>query len=334
LSSKTDLKPDGFVTHPGMFRAKPEPNDKMQRPSELHFGVPEKGLFDCVILFECTLNIVLASFGQVVQYVQHFLPKGEARVILFDRYSFWLITCLKSSIERVEISKWTDNGSKRLFENFISMNVSPWVLHLTQACLHFNVEVVKGDSFLGQGAFGRVFKVRQQDDEVFALKIVEKRNVRRLHLEHGAMTFATETGVTASVVGDVMETTASAAFLVKPVGKPLPYPKTEKEVYALYDLLWQLHNKGIIHGDPRVPNVIVHEQTLLWIDLVDVFQPTTSILRQLDAETLTLSVLRVSQGFELDSAIVELIDNYGIMPTHENICCLAEVVYGKLQVTC
>jgi tRNA A-37 threonylcarbamoyl transferase component Bud32 len=145
------------------------------------------------------------------------------------------------------------------------------------------------------------------------------------------MKHANLTGLTASVVGDVMETTASAALLVKPVGKPLPYPKTEKEVYALYDLLWQLHKKDMIHGDPRVPNVIVHDQTLLWIDLVDVFKPTTSSLRQLDAEILTLSVLRISLGFELDSEIVKLIDNYGIMPTHNNICCLAEVVNPQVK---
>jgi tRNA A-37 threonylcarbamoyl transferase component Bud32 len=316
-----------------MFRAKPLRDDVVQRPSKLLFGVPEKGLFDCVILFESKLTISSGAFGQVTQYVQHFLPKGEARVILFDRCSFWLITCLKSFVDKIEISKWTNNGSKSLFENFVCKNVSPWVSHLTKACLHFNVKVVEGNSFLGRGAFGRVFKVIRPNKEVFALKIVESFHVKRLHQEHNAMTNAAHTHLTAIVEENVMDTPECAAFLLKPVGKPLSYPKTREEVCTLFELLWQIHNKGVIHGDPRVPNVIVHKKKLLWIDLVDVFESTTSSLRRLDAKILTLSVLRVSLNFELDSKVLNLINNYGNIASGENICHLADAVYEILQVT-
>jgi tRNA A-37 threonylcarbamoyl transferase component Bud32 len=207
------------------------------------------------------------------------------------------------------------------------------VSHLTEACLHFNVKVVEGNAFLGRGAFGRVFKVIRPNKEVLALKIVESCHVRRLHQEHNAMTNAQRTDLTATVTENVMDTPECAAFLLKPVGKPLSYPKTQEEVHTLFELLWQLHNKGVIHGDPRVPNVIVHEKKLLWIDLVDVFKSTTSSLRQLDAKILALSVLRVSLNFELDSTVLNLISNYGKVASRENICHLADSVYRILEVT-
>ncbi|KAF0694588.1 Aste57867_14549 [Aphanomyces stellatus] len=53
VSKTTDLIPDGFATHPGMFRVKTEPNDGVNRPSDytFRFGVAVEDLFDCLILF-------------------------------------------------------------------------------------------------------------------------------------------------------------------------------------------------------------------------------------------------------------------------------------------
>ncbi|DAZ99645.1 TPA: hypothetical protein N0F65_001882 [Lagenidium giganteum] len=100
--------------------------------------------------------------------------------------------------------KPVNNGSKSLFQNFITDNVSPWVARLTLACSCLGVDVVEGDAFLGRGAHGRVFKGG------CGLKIVEKCSV--------------------------------------------------------------LHSSGLVHGDPRVPNVILHGEKLLWIDLVEVME--------------------------------------------------------------
>jgi hypothetical protein len=52
-----------------------------------------------------------------------------------------------------------------------------------------------------------------------------------------------------------------------PVGKPLPRPTTRSDVINLFQFLWQLHEKDLIHGDPRVPNVILNGGQPLWIDL-------------------------------------------------------------------
>ncbi|OWZ21632.1 Crinkler (CRN) [Phytophthora megakarya] len=323
VTKNTDLKPDGFATHRGMFRGKPVPNDGVQRPNGFRFGVAEEELFDCLILFESKLTITEAAFGQVVRYLQNLCPEASASAILFDRRSFWLIKSYKSVVVKVHKAMWVNKGSKSLFQNFITDNMSPWVARLTLACSCLGVDVVEGDAFLGRGAHGRVFKVIGQDRKVFALKIVEKCSVGRLYQEEKALTTAQRTGLTISPVGTLIETPESAALLLSPVGKPLPRPTTRQEVRNLFGLLWQLHANGLVHGDPRVPNVILAEEKPLWIDLVEVME-ASPILKRFDAEILTRSILSVSRTVLLDPALKQLIDNYGKSATRENLNHLAE----------
>jgi hypothetical protein len=101
------------------------------------------------------------------------LPDASACAILFDRVSFWLIKSYKGVVGTVQKAMWVKKGSKSLFRSFITDNMSPWVSRLTTACSVLQVDVVEGDAFLGRGAHGRVFKVKRQDGDVFALKIVE-----------------------------------------------------------------------------------------------------------------------------------------------------------------
>ncbi|KAJ8546684.1 hypothetical protein ON010_g11549 [Phytophthora cinnamomi] len=229
IAKTTDLKPVGFATHRGMFRAKPVPNDRLPRPSGFRFGVAEEELYDCLILFESKITIGDSAFGQVVRYLQNICPKASASAILFDARSFWLIKSHQSVVVKVQVAKWANKGSKSLFRNFISDNVSPWVARLTLACSCLGVDVVEGDAFLGRGAHGRVFKVIGQDGKVFALKIVEKCSVRRLYQEEKALMIAQHTGLTISAVGKLIETPEGAALLLSPVGKPLPRPTTRHE---------------------------------------------------------------------------------------------------------
>jgi len=191
VSKTTDLKPDGFAAHPGMFRAKQEPNDRVDRPTEhtFRFRVAEEELFDCLILFESKLVLTDAAFGQVVRYLQNLCPEASASAILFDRRSFWLIKSHKAVIVKVHKAKWVDCGSKSLFQNFIAANMSPWVAHLTNACLLLGVHAVEGDAYLGRGARGCVFKVIGHG-EVFALKIVDERSAGSLYREEEALIIA------------------------------------------------------------------------------------------------------------------------------------------------
>jgi tRNA A-37 threonylcarbamoyl transferase component Bud32 len=325
VSRRTDLKPDGFATHRGMFREKQEPDDRVHRPNGFRFGVAEQELFDCLVLFESKLTISDAAFGQVVRYLQNLCPDASASAILFDRRSFWLIKSHKSVVVKVVTATWANNGSKPLFQNFITANKSPWITRLADACNSLNVDVVEGDAFLGRGAYGRVFKVMRDEEEVLALKIVEKGSTGRLYDEEEALKQAHHTGLTISLIGKTIELPNGAALLLSPVGKPLPRPTTMCEVANLFGLLWQLHVKDLVHGDPRVPNVILNGEEPLWIDLVEV-RKATCALRSLDAEILTRSILNVPRKVSLDGSLKELIGEYSTSATHKNLSHLTTKV--------
>ncbi|UIZ26921.1 hypothetical protein KXD40_002170 [Peronospora effusa] len=323
LYKNKHLKPDGFATHPGMYRVKPKPQDYVHCPDGFRFGVAEEELFDCLILFESKLSISDAAFGQVVQYLQNLCPEASAYAILFDRQSFWLISSYKGYVYRVQKAKWVDMGSKSLFQNFICENTSPWVAYLTNACEALHVNVVEGDAFLGRGAYGRVFKVTGQDGKIFALKIVT--DVRRLRRERQALLMAERTGLTIKPIGEVIETMESGALLLCPVGKPLPRPTTREKVRSLFYMLWQLHANNLAHGDPRVPNVILIEEKTLWIDLVEA-EIATPFSKRRDAEILTRSILRLPYENSLSLALVQSLTSYFQCATQENLYHLAEEV--------
>jgi hypothetical protein len=65
---------------------------------------------------------------------------------------------------------WVDQGSKALFQDFITENVSPWVARLTLMCSCLGVDVLEGEAFLGRGAYGRVFKATGQDGRFLRIK--------------------------------------------------------------------------------------------------------------------------------------------------------------------
>ncbi|GMF23740.1 unnamed protein product [Phytophthora fragariaefolia] len=88
-------------------------------------------------------------------------------------------------------------------------------------------------------------------------------------------------------------------------------------------MLRQLHKNGLVHGDPRVPNVILDGEKPLWIDLMEVMEASPT-LKQIDAEILTRSILNVSPTTLLDPGLMELIDYYGKSDTSESLNNLAE----------
>ncbi|TDH66844.1 hypothetical protein CCR75_004833 [Bremia lactucae] len=328
----TDLKPDGFVTHPGMFRAKEKPNDNVAHPTDptFRFGVAEKDLFDCVILFESKLSLTSAAFGRVARYLQKLRPEASGSAILYDRHSFWMINSHASVVLKVQKAKWTDGGSESLFQNFICANMSPWIPRLTMACSLLGVKVVEGDAFLGRGTHGCVFKVIGEGGEHFALKLVETRFSRFLYRDEEALKQAQNTGLTVHLAGNCIDIHGGAALLLSPVGKPLPRPTTRSDVATLYRLLWQLHDRNLVHGDPRVANVILYREQPLWIDFLAV-QKANFISRMVDTEILTRSVLHVSRDVQLGNKLEEMITKYGRDSTPESLNRLIEVVFQRLD---
>lgn len=84
-------------------------------------------------------------------------------------------------------------------------------------------------------------------------------------------------------------------------------------------------------GDPRVPNVILCGEKLLWIDLVEVLE-TCPTFKQFDADILTRSILKVSLDFELSMTMVHLLESYGKDSTQKNIDHLIKAVCKIMNI--
>ena len=66
-----------------------------------------------------------------------------------------------------------------------------------------------------------------------------------------------------------------SGYLMSQVGQPIEQldrtnkEATKKTVEDLFNSLDRLHNNGYAHGDPRLENAIRYEDSLLWIDFMD-----------------------------------------------------------------
>jgi tRNA A-37 threonylcarbamoyl transferase component Bud32 len=200
---------------------------------------------------------------------------------------------------------------------------------LKDACNALRIDVIGGISYLGRGAFGRVFRV-MRGMNIFALKIVETHSIEILHKEAEALQHASHTGLTIHCIGEVKEIPNGAALLLSPVGKPLPPPRTEREVASLFNLLYQLHKNNIVHGDPRVSNMILAEEKPIWIDLREARQ-VNSTLRSWDAEILTRSVLRIGSKALLHEELDESIKVYGEKSNEENLAHIIKMVWERMN---
>ena len=320
----TNLKPDGFATHCAMY-------DDKSEGKGYRCGLAYPGLFDSLILFEAKLNIDHTALGKVIYYLQLLAPKIPASAVLFTPKLFWLIQSDKGAITKIQVVKWVNNGSRKIFENFIQENVSPWVKNLSLACTNFNVDVNDGKSYLGRGSFGRVFKVAHQTTkEICALKIVARENVKGLLNEASVLIRAMDTNLTVTLVGQMINCDDYGAILLSPVGEPLSFPKSFLEIKALFDHLLKLHKEKICHGDPRVPNVIVHNERLLWIDLVG-SSAIASYEIENDTVILTKSILKKSHNESLKTSLMEAINAYVSNVTQEKMDKVAVEVYESLR---
>lgn len=55
------------------------------------------------------------------------------------------------------------------------------------------------------------------------------------------------------------------------VGGQIPMPVTGQMASELIRSLWRLHTANIIHGDPRVPNAVIVNEKVRWVDFLPFF---------------------------------------------------------------
>jgi tRNA A-37 threonylcarbamoyl transferase component Bud32 len=225
-----------------------------------------------------------------------------------------------------------DNGSERLFLEFIVEALNPWIRLLWSACNVFNVKLLDTDAFLGAGATGRVFKVRREDNTMVALKIITS-DLAVLMAESQKMRAAETTGVVATVLEKykLLDDGHGAGMLIFPIGEPISRESlTEPTVMDIVRNLFILHRSGIQHGDPRLPNLIQVDGRILWIDLMySMFDP--ELRWEKDATILSRSILGLSEKNSLSREISSLISQYNLQRNDQSWQALARQLWAELS---
>ena len=175
---------------------------------------------------------------------------------------------------------------------------------LEWACSEFDVDVTT-NAFLGAGAFGLVFAVQRKGNEMktpLALKLVMPDDVADLEWEMLALTDAKllcpELVVGVEKKGFVFSDGLGGALLLSDVGEAV----SKKRGNDLILSLAQLHEKEIIHGDPRIQNAVSlpDNNKLMWIDFRVAWMPMRTALKKKEDLRILLTSLGVPETVSVD----------------------------------
>ena len=209
------------------------------------------------------------------------------RIALFDREKFYLFLSRGGGFVSAIECHWTTPGSKQLMQSFFNVP-SPLVKALKASCRALKLTPclpeIGNPCILGAGGTGVVFRVEESEvDESTvergrsrsqtaamrhkALKVVVGDSGVLLHLHREWTTTKSAQTLTDRVVtvGAIHIGDGFGAYVMDEVGSPVE-TTSEEQQRALFLALYDLHIRGIVHGDPRVPNVISLAGEITWID--------------------------------------------------------------------
>jgi hypothetical protein len=295
-------KPDLFVCPISFYerRKTPSPsNDGKTVYSNLYrYGViKDTRLYDGIIILDCKLSCNNTAFGELCIHLEHLGQKQNipTRGMLFSKEEFWLYEQERGVPVQFLKGGWTDSGSEAAIQFFFEKILGPF-RDIDNVCKELNMRVLDPHTdrnydtgFLGQGGFGRVIRVlpladtslQVNEPDMYAMKFVQNINNnstqliqehRRLYNHHkqcqcGLIATSTERlimtqmNITGFVFGPV-GLTVNRAFVFD--GNKIYLKDILMALYGLHS-----HKPPIYHGDPRLPNLILHESKLIWIDLIE-----------------------------------------------------------------
>ena len=287
-------KPDLFVC-PASYYTKRIMRDTSKKtyPRGNRYGViSDERLYAEVALLDSKLDCNPCAFGELCIHLEHlgFKQQSPTRGMLFSRTEFWLLEQQKAIPLRFMKGLWTTNGSVAAIRMFFAKTLQH-SNSINNLCAKLNVCAIDpllgedyDSGFLGQGAFGRVIQVMRDSDggqkEFFALKFVKATHSSSIQFrkEHQRLRYHTESCRCNKIVrlsSVFEETTDLCGFLVQPVGcatcnREMIFETRKLSLMEVVQALAELHchkPNPIIHGDPRLPNLIIHDKSLIWIDL-------------------------------------------------------------------
>lgn len=295
--SKYHLKPDWYLTWKPFVKF---------HSVEGRGGLPDGRLGSrelqkdgCVIAFfegkrDCITN---EDLGQLISY--HDAMMGQCNGMVLCKSDFTLYRSLDTHPEMlVQSIPWTASGSKAAIKDHFSLRQEPPLLKALRILLtHFSLTLDYSrpeGAFLGAGAFGRVFAVKDGEAQR-ALKVTVFKDLRQRHLfenERNALAAAAARGAPviapASLIhGDDADFGSYGGYLLSVVGNPVEVPADLPEQRAAFTALAKLHASGSVHGDARLANLLrlPGSGALAWVDFMGSHAATVKGLKT-DALTL------------------------------------------------
>ena len=278
-------KPDMFISSLWCYeRRLPGPTNVWKADKGFRFGViSDRRLYDTVHLLDAKCTCTNSALGELIIHCQHLSPHHHAivRGMLFGHTEFWLIECQGNELVYRKKGVWTRAGSKN---HLVKHFPAPVWQGLEGVCSDLGAELsdpaLHGSSpLLGIGGFGRVVKVLKSDT-IMALKVVKIEHHNVLAAEHSLLA-SHSNNCTCSLLARpesiVVESGKLCGYLLTPVGKhclsrDMVMNSTPSALLVLRALLGlHQHNPPIIHGDPRLSNLIVSsgpEESLFWVDMM------------------------------------------------------------------
>ena len=334
---KSDLKPDLFSAHHPLIQYSPPYNNAptcaVRRLFGRFVGWENRSSIHCI--WDAKWKIDMQAFGEKCKYLQiagedcvdHNGVALKLRGVLFDKDQFWMIKSSGNTITDVEICQWSQSGSKQLLIGFLQGS-NPWLEAANALCEELGVTIVDYSSseqdlsaWLGTGANGRVFRLNGGQ----VIKIVVGRKSNEVEKEYllmlqyhkwEAITSLVFPVVEGSYHCGVMRGVQYAGYLLAQEGQQIPLPVTNNLKKELAASLCGLHSHDVIHGDPRIENVLVLDGAVRWIDFRLTETVTTKISKRRDVE-----ILYTSLGGLVGSASEE-IEAYSNGPTVEKLLCV------------
>jgi hypothetical protein len=174
-------------------------------------------------------------------------------------------------------------------------------------------------AFLGAGATGIVFRVREIDSaKEFALKLViGENNVELLKREHARNQQISAECVVKACDLVLCDGIRGAGMLMEEVGTKVARETGKKNLNKTLAAMVRLHSIGYVHGDARVANLLNCQGFYKWCDVERSYQATDlsrlSGFRE-DIMTLLQSLNCKGGGLNMD-----LLKKYALSPSFSNI---------------
>lgn len=263
-------------------------------------------------LFEAKLGPLTDScFGELHSYMSY-IP-GICRGMLFNSRDFWLYEANGGHPVRLIKGAWRCGGAANAIQTFFQSSLpdDPPLVSFTRVLLkRLNVRPHHegGRCFLGSGATGYVFRVRDDGGNIRALKVMPNASHALVTHEFAALQSSARAGASVVPVVDgslhLLPATGGVSggggFLLQDVGEAFQLASPQHCDEA-FEALAALHRLCITHGDPRLPNLLRVNSDVRWIDMREasplVQGEPLALLVCADVFVLARSVL----GLELDA---------------------------------